>query len=479
MQRSGSFRSFAKALTLATSLFVLFSPAARAQDDPFASDAVLAQGNPPLTESMVTRYTNFTAWFYEIPFTQAQREKIRAILLRDWKKPEEIKNDMSWLTMAADFAKGSPDVREFIRCDLQARNLKAMRANKDPDAQWLVAAYDEAHQPIAAGNPPLTESMVSHYNAFTAWLLEIPLTQPLKDRQRAMLVEDWTKPKDRESDLKVLNWQLDMARYENGEVERLYVRSIAQPDMIKKMRADKGNPDAQSLVKAYDAAHLPIAAGNPPLTRQASDAWTELYCFVRNQSGAPHMDATQAVKDGFAHALTENWAKYPPEQQKALSEMSQKWALVRFRWVKGKDAERQEILAAWQPIVNPSQPADSQLAAAREAAARVNAFTQKNANTMSEQELLQAAQDADLIARECRRTGNAQDLVTATKWEEVARNLHAGKAAYVRLQANTQAKADILEEYYKTQIMKRALLRKIPTLTPDGRSLEVEPQIRF
>src|ERR1700681_2043741 len=183
MQRSGSFHSFAKALTLATGLFVLFSPAARARGDPFASDAVLAQGNPPLTESMVTRYTNFTAWFYEIPFTQQQREKIRAILLRDWKKPEEIKNDVSWLTMAADFAKGTPAVREFIGCDLQARNLKAMRADKDPDAQWLVAAYDEAPPPIAAGNPPLTESMVSHYSVFTAWLLEIPHTQLLKDRQ--------------------------------------------------------------------------------------------------------------------------------------------------------------------------------------------------------------------------------------------------------------------------------------------------------
>src|ERR1700682_6081949 len=421
MQRSGSFRSVAMALTLATILFVLFSPAARAQDDPYAADAFLAYENPPLTESMVTRYINFTAWFYEIPFTQSQRDKIRAILLRDWKKPEEIKNDMSWLSMAADFAKGSPDVREFIRCDLQARNLKAMRANKDPDAQWLVTVYDEAHQPIAAGNPPLTESMVSHYNTFIAWLLEIPLTQPLKDRQRAMLLEDWKKPKDLESDMKVLNWQLDMARYENGQVERLYVRSIVQPDMIKKMRADEGNPDAQSLVKAYDAAHLPIAAGNPPLTRQASDAWTELYCFVRNQSGAPHMDATQAVKDDFAHALTENWAKYPAEQQKAFSEMSQKWALVRFRWVKGKDAERQEILVAWQPIVNPIQPADSQLAAAQEAAEEINAFTQRDANTMSAHELLQAAQDADLIARECRRTGNAQDLGAATKWDEGAR----------------------------------------------------------
>jgi hypothetical protein len=70
------------------------------------------------------------------------------------------------------------------------------------------------------------------------------ITQSLKDRQRAMLLEDWKKPKDLESDMKVLDWQLDMARYENGEVERLYVRSIVQPDMIKKMRADKGNPDS-------------------------------------------------------------------------------------------------------------------------------------------------------------------------------------------------------------------------------------------
>jgi hypothetical protein len=255
---------------------------------------------------------------------------------------------------------------------------------------------------------------------------------------------------------------------------------MVQPDMIKKMRADKGNPDAQSLVAAYDASHPPIAAGNPPLTRQASDAWTELFCFVRNQSGAPHMDATQAVKDDFAHALTENWATYPPEKQKALSEMPQKWPLVLFAWVKGKDAEHQKILAAWQPVVNPSPPADPEQAAASVAMARAYAFAKRDANTVSDQELLQAAKDVDLVALEDRREGDFQALSNAVQWEELARVMRAGKAAYLkRAQANTQAKADIVEEYYKTQVMKRALTRKIPTLTPDGRSLEVEPQIRF
>jgi hypothetical protein len=398
MQCSDRSRYFAIAFALVTSLFVLLSGAARAQDDAFASDAILTDGTPPLTESMVTRYTNFTAWLYEIPFTQQQRDKIRAILLQDWKKPEEIKNDIGWLTMAADFGKAAPDVREFIRCDLQTRNLKAMRANKDPNAQWLVAAYEEAHLPIAPGNPPLTESMVAHYSAFTAWLLEIPLTQSLKDRLRARLLDDWKKPKEIESTMQVLKWQLDMARYEDGEVQRLYERSMVQPEMIKRMRADQDNPDGPFLVGAYEAAHRPIAVGNPPLTRQASDAWTELYCFIRNQSGAPHMDATQPAKDDFARILTENWAKYSPGKQKGFSEMPQQWALVRYAWAKGKDADRQKILAAWQPVVYPGSPADPQQAAAWQAIARSEAFIKRDGNTVSEQELLQAAKDADLVA---------------------------------------------------------------------------------
>jgi hypothetical protein len=440
MQHFRGFLFFATVFL--TGLFTLAAPAARAQDDPFVSDVVLAQGDPPLTESMVARFTNFSAWLFEIPFTQQQRERLRAMLLQDWKKPEEMKNDISWLSIAAVIAKQAPDQLDFIRLDFQSTLLEKLRADKNrPDAQWLAAAYDEAHRPIAAGNPPLTESMVSHYITFVGWLFEIPLTQPLKDRQRAMLLEDWKKPKDLESDMTVLNWQLEMAHYKNGPAERDYVRSLAQPDLIKKMRSRQANSDAQSLVTAYDAAHRPLAAGNPPLTREASDAWTDIFCFVRNQSGAPHLEATQAVKDDFAHALTENWAKYPPEQQKDLAEMPQKWAMLRLAWLTGKDADRQKILASWQPAVNPSQPADPRLTAALEAQARVNAFENKDANTVSDQELLRAAKDAEIVALEWRREGY---LATAPQWEQLARDCHAGKEAYVKRQAGAQANANMM-----------------------------------
>jgi hypothetical protein len=479
MQSSARSRFFAMAVTLATSLFVLFPPSARAQKGPTASDAILAQGNPPLTESMVTRFTDFQAWLFEIPFTQQQRERMRAMLLRDWKKPEEIKGHMSWLTMEADFAKGAPDVREFMRLELEAKVLKDLRADKNnPDSQWLVAAYDDAHRPIAAGNPPLTESMVSHYSFFIAWLLEIHLTQPLKDRLHAMLLEDWKKPKEIETDMKMLNWQMEIARDEFGEVQRLYERSVIQLDLVRQMRADKDNPDSQALLATYDEAHTSIVAGNPPLTRQASDAWTELFCFIRNQSGAPHMDATPAVKDVFARTLTENWAKFPPEQQKALSETSQKWALVHFAWVRNKGDERKKIMAAWQPVVNPGAPGDPQQVAASEAMARSYAFAKRDAKTVSDQELLQAAKDVDLVALQYRRIGGAENLGTAAQWEDLARLMRAGRAEYLkRAQANTQQGQNaMMEEYLKTQVMIGMLNHRSPGLSLDGTTVVMSPR---
>jgi hypothetical protein len=486
MQRSSSLHVFnpaiadlAIALTLATCQFVFFTPAARAQADPFAADAVLAQGDPPLTEGMVTRFTDFQAWLLEIPFTQPQRERMRAMLLEDWKKPQEIKNDMAWLNMAADFAKVAPDVREFFRLDSQLKALDALRADKkSPDSLWLLAAYDEAHRPIAPGNPPLTESMVSHYTTFVFWLLELPGDYTLQLRLRSMIQEDWKKPKDLESDMKLLDLQLDMARYENGQVERLFARSVVQPDMVKKMRADKGNPDAQMFVAAYDTAHPTIAAGNPPLTRQATDAWTELFCFIRNQSGAPHMDATEAVKDTIARAIRESWSKNSPEQQKDLSEMPRTWALVRFAWVRNKGDERQRILAAWQPVVNPGAASDPQLAAALEAEARSEAFVKRDANAVTEQELLQAAKDADLVGTQCRRQGSQQDLVNAATWDERARLMRAGKAAYLkRAQAITQQGQNaIMEEYLKTQVMIGMLNHRSPGLSLDGTTVVMRPR---
>jgi hypothetical protein len=59
-------------------------------------------------------------------------------------------------------------------------------------------------------------------------------------------------------------------------------------------------------------------------------------------------------------------------------------------------------------------------------------------------------------------------MVNAATWDERARIMRAGKSAYLKEQSNTQAKAAIIEEYYKSQIMERALTGKRPGLSMDG-----------
>jgi hypothetical protein len=444
MRPSVRLQFFSLAVMLATSLLAFSTVAARGQDDPFAPDAVVAQGDPPLTENMITRFTNFQSWLLEIPFTQEQRERVRAMLLQDWTKPQEIKNDMIWLKIAQNLAPLPPPDREFARIEIQPQVLKDLRAdNGNPDSRWLVGAYDDAQRTIVAGTPPLTESLVARFIAFHGWLFEIPVTPSLRQRLRTMLVEDWKKPKDMESDMAFVKWETGLAHH--TPAEREYVRSLAQPELIKKMRADGNNADAKMLVAAYDAARQPIAAGNPPLTRQASDAWTELFCFIRNQSGGALLEATPALKDEFARSLTESYPKDSPEKQKSLSEMPQKLALVRYLWMKGTEADRHKILAAWQPIVNPSQPSDPQLAAATDALARVDAFKAKDPNTVSEKEMLSAAKDADLVALQYRRQGSKRDVVDAEGFEELSRTLHTGnKQAYVNLMAQWKANGEML-----------------------------------
>jgi hypothetical protein len=439
MQRSYNFRFSASALTVVTSLLVLFLPAVRAQNAPSKSDPVLAPGNPPLTESMVTNSINFRAWVLEIPFTPRQRAQQRVMMVQNWQKPQ-VKSNPIWTALEIERMGLSPETNEFDQVNFQEKTVKSLRADTgNPESQWLITAYDAAHPPITAGDPPLTESMVSHYTTFMAWLLEIPPTQDFKNYQRAMLIRDWKTPEGRTNDIFILKQELEMSRLQYGSTEREFVRSYAQQDMIKSNRADTKNPDAQYIVAAYDATHRPIATGVVPFTRQASDAWTELYCFVSSQKGTA-MTATDAVKEDFAHRLTQQFATFPPEQQKALARMPQTWATMRMAWLADTKANQEKIMAEWQRILPADQPQkDPQLAAAVAAAERANTFTKRNAATVTEQELAAAAKDVDLVALECRRLGTPQDLANAAAWEEIARSMRAGKEVYRQRQANADA----------------------------------------
>jgi hypothetical protein len=438
MQQTVAVRFLAGTLTLALGVCAFFAAPAAAQPEP-SLDAVIAPGNPPLTERFVEQYANLEAWVLEVSLTREFLDYQRSDLKDAWSGPQAANRLRALVDNVSQL---TPENRTFLRVTMQKNRLEDLRKQRDPASKFYLEAFAAAHPAIAPGNPPLTESMVSHYVEFVAWLLEIPVTPAFAADQRARLLNDWKNPDTAAGSARVLQWQLTYAEFKGGSLQRDYERTIEQPAWIAQMRAHRENPDSAVMLAAFDAAHPPLAAGQPALTRQMSDAWTELYCLIRDQGLGEHLVADQANKDAFAAQLARQWPTLTAEQRKALSVMPTRWAAVRWVWSAGQPADRAKMVAAWLPAVNPPAPPDAQLAAAIKARARADEFLKKPPSTVTSREMLAAAADQDLLAAQYRRQG-AADL--AKDAENIARVLHTGSPqAYVAAAPQWAANRDAL-----------------------------------
>jgi hypothetical protein len=94
--------------------------------------------------------------------------------------------------------------------------------------------------------------------------------------------------------------------------------------------------------------------------------------------------------------------------------------MLRLAWVKGSEADRQKMVAQWRPMAQPSQPVNHPTDTANDAATRCQlaAFLNKDARTMSEQELLRDAADCDTLVQELRRKGGKENLANAAISEQ-------------------------------------------------------------
>lgn len=438
MQQTVNVRILAGTLTLALGVCAFLAAPAAAQPEP-SLDAVIAAGNPPLTERMVEQYANLQAWILEVPLTKQFLAYERADLRDSWSDPQQVK---ALLSLLETFPQLTPENRAFFRVAAQKNTLDDLRTKSDSASQFYLASFAAAHTPIAPGNALLTESMVSHYVEFVGWLLEIPVTPAFAADQRASIVRNWKNPADVATFERVLQVQLAYAQLKGGELERDYARTVDQPALIAQLRAHREYPDNRVLVAAFDGAHRSLTAEQPALTRQMSDAWTELYCFIRDQGLGEHLVADQAHKDAFAAQLVRQWPTSTAEQRKALSVMPSRWAGVRWLWSVSQAADRAKIVSAWLPAVNPPAPPDAQLAAALKARVRADAFLNRPPSSVTSREMLQAAADQDLLAAQYRRQGAP---ALAKDAENIARVLHAGSPqAYAAMAAQRAGNSDAL-----------------------------------
>lgn len=123
------------------------------------------------------------------------------------------------------------------------------------------------------------------------------------------------------------------------------VREQVQPEVVAGLRKE---PDAvsQLLVRLYDEANPPLAPGEPPLTREVSDAYLGILSFVDAlMENRPWTPLPQQAKDTFAGQVATGYPALSPAQQTWLAGMPLAWATTRTLWGRASEEQRRELAA--------------------------------------------------------------------------------------------------------------------------------------
>jgi hypothetical protein len=122
--------------------------------------------------------------------------------------------------------------------------------------------------------------------------------------------------------------------------------------VIKQWRGEAGKGDrmAKLMIDVYDGAHRPIAvgkAGEPPLTRQSSDATLEILHFMASKVAGFDVAPSEPQKAEFATKLAARYAELDADGKKEMEQMPLYWAWFRAAWGDMSGEERAQALDAW------------------------------------------------------------------------------------------------------------------------------------
>jgi hypothetical protein len=213
---------------------------------------------------------------------------------------------------------------------------------------------------LAPGDPPLTEAMASRFGEFVAWLYDFPLTPADRDKFRAVLIADWQK-----GDRDAIAANLDMLRTadevaKHGPAKRELFRRRIQPELVADARKKaSGDADMRWLLSRHEEAHRPLATGrpgDPPLTRAAVNAVSEMVCFMMSQARGRKIEPTAEFKENTAKTLIDGYAKLDTAGRRELAQMPRQWAELRASWDTVSDAERERVRAGWRAQFGTGEP---------------------------------------------------------------------------------------------------------------------------
>ena len=204
---------------------------------------------------------------------------------------------------------------------------------------------------LAPGDPALTEGMVGRLTSFFEWLLQAPVTVQQRTELRDNLVESWQKGDRADMDgmAEILGTEAEVAQH--PPAERDLLREQLQPALLAELRKQPDDKGARWVLGVYEAAHVPIAAGNPALTRQVSDAYAEVLAFMVGQVLGNESPASTEFKDQFAKSLITDYPNYEAAAQANLAKMPMYWAAIRLAWPALPADQQDAYRKQWTPGV--------------------------------------------------------------------------------------------------------------------------------
>lgn len=227
-----------------------------------------------------------------------------------------------------------------------------------------------AEEILAPGNPPLTRQGLYRFTGFVEWLLEVPLTTDQKQLVEQSLRDAWAKGDQEEITGYVETLGVEAQVAAATPEQRRLIREQALPDVLQELRSKPDDEGARWALGVYEAGHQPIAAGQPPLTRQVTDAFVELYTFMLSEATGKRFDAPAEVRDDLAKYFAAGYPDLTPEAQAEFSRMPLIWAAFQYAWPLMTDADKGPYRAQFKEMFKPQLEKIRQAEAAAEAEAR-------------------------------------------------------------------------------------------------------------
>jgi hypothetical protein len=195
----------------------------------------------------------------------------------------------------------------------------------------------------------LTQETVTMFVEFFEWLFGFHLTQSQRQEIRKSLSESWLNQDYSEIELARTIWDLHVDLGRHSEEEREVRRAQSRYIILSSLQRNDDNDVSRLLLQVYKYANELISEGNPPLTRQASDAYVEVLCFMASeiQGDKPYVPNTEE-KNAFAKQLAAVYNQLSHGQQEGLATMPMYWSWTRAMWPTLPEVEREEHLVLWR-----------------------------------------------------------------------------------------------------------------------------------